>query len=296
MRKLQLLILAAAVAAGAIWWSFYRTHHTSSLGVASLLPKETLAVFHVPDFNRSRDQWHRTDLYQLWKEPAVQEFLAKPRSKVPTEGHVGATVEEMASIDMKDAFFAVVSIESSAWKWDGGFRCAGDADKGAKLVESWKGRVFAEGTELKQETLDYQGHKILTETAGIVRLSSAWAGQWFFFANDVENLKILIDRAEGRVKEPNTTLAEDETFLAASKHMPGSYAALAFARADQLLAKLTSGDGNDAGAADKLGMIRQVRSFCGATAFDGGRMRDIVFVGMPKVAELGSLSRTTLPV
>ena len=47
MRKLQLLILAAAVAAGAIWWAFYRTHHTSSLGVASLLPKETLFVFEM---------------------------------------------------------------------------------------------------------------------------------------------------------------------------------------------------------------------------------------------------------
>ena len=92
MRKFQLLILASAVAAGAIWWGFYRTHHTSSLAVASLLPKETLALVHVPDFNRSRDEWHRTDLYQLWKEPAVQEFLAKPRSKVPTEGRISQTV------------------------------------------------------------------------------------------------------------------------------------------------------------------------------------------------------------
>ena len=71
MRKFQLLILAAAVAAGAIWWGFYRTHHTSSLGVASLLPKETLALVHLPDFNRSREDWHRTDLYQLWQEPSV---------------------------------------------------------------------------------------------------------------------------------------------------------------------------------------------------------------------------------
>src|SRR3954470_22740523 len=137
MRKLQLLILAAAVAAGAIWWSFYRTHHTSSRAVAALLPKETRGFAQVPDFNRSRNEWHRTDLYQLWQEPAVQEFLAKPRSKVPTEGRAGATVEEIASIDLKDAFFAVISIEASAWKWDGGFRCPGNTDAAAKLVESW---------------------------------------------------------------------------------------------------------------------------------------------------------------
>src|SRR3954465_2262321 len=140
MRKLQLLILAAAVAAAAIWWGFYRTHHTSSLGVASLLPKQTMALVHVPDFGRSRGEWHRTDIYQLWKEPAVQEFLAKPRTKVPTEGRIGQTVNEMADLDMKDAFFAVISIEASAWKWEGGFRCAGDTTKAAKTVEEWRSR------------------------------------------------------------------------------------------------------------------------------------------------------------
>src|ERR1700751_3449115 len=129
MRKLQLVILAAAIAAGAIWWGFYRTHHASSLGVASLLPKETLALVHMPDFNRSRGEWHRTDLYQLWKEPAVQEFLAKPRSKIATEGRVGQTVDEISTLEMKDAFFAVISIEANAWEWDGGFRCTGDSEK-----------------------------------------------------------------------------------------------------------------------------------------------------------------------
>src|SRR3954471_21531783 len=142
MRKLQLVILARAIAAGAIGWAFYRTHHTSSLGVASLLPKETLALAHVPDFNLSRNDWHRTDLYQLWKEPAVQDFLAKPRSNVPAQGRIGQTVDEVASLEMKDAFFAVISIESSAWEWDGGFRCTGDIEKAAKLVEEWRTRIL----------------------------------------------------------------------------------------------------------------------------------------------------------
>src|SRR4051812_41513825 len=296
MRRLQLLVLLAAVTAGIIWWGFYRARHTSSLGVASLLPKETLAVVHVPDFNHSRDQWHRTDLYQLWKEPAVQEFLAKPRSKIPTEGRAGATVEEIASIDLKDAFFAVISIEASAWKWDGGFRCPGNTDAAAKLVESWKARLFGENAEVKQETLDYQGRRIVTESAGIVRVSTTWAGQWFLFANDIENLKVLVDRADGRIKNGDTALSADETFLAASKHMPGSYAAIVYGRADQLVEKLSAGRETEAGSSDQLALLRQVRSFCGATGFDGGRMRDTVFVGMPKVAELGTLGRTTLPV
>src|SRR3954465_2426092 len=147
MRKIQLLILAAAVAAGAIWWGFYRTHHTSSRTVAALLPKETLALAHIPDFNRSRDEWHRTDLYQLWKEPPVQEFLAKPRSKVATEGRIGRTVDEISMVDMKDAFFALISIEHSAWGWEGGFRCAGDPEKAAKTMEEWKAKALGTGTD-----------------------------------------------------------------------------------------------------------------------------------------------------
>src|SRR2546423_7159004 len=119
MRKFQLLILASAIAAGAIWWGFYRTHHTSSLAVASLLLKETLALVHVPDFNRSRDEWHRTDLYQLWKEPAVEEFLAKPPSRVPTEGRVSQTVADISGLAMKGAVLAGLSIQASAWEWVG---------------------------------------------------------------------------------------------------------------------------------------------------------------------------------
>src|SRR2546423_5974447 len=295
MRKFQLLILASAIAAGAIWWGFYRTHHTSSLAVASLLPKETLALVHLPDFNRSRDEWHRTDLYQLWKEPAVQDFLSKPRSNVPVQGRIGQTVDEISTLDMKDAFFAVISIESSAWEWDGGFRCAGDIEKAAKLVEDWRARILGGAPDANHETIEYQGRQIHNDSAGLLKIWTVWAGPWFFFANDLENLKALLDRADGRVKDAGTALSSDETFLAASKHMPANYAALVFGRVAQLVQKLTP-PAEEAEASDKLPLIRQIRSFVAAMAFDGGRMRDTVFVGMPKAAELGNLTRATLPV
>lgn len=296
MRKFQLLILASAIAAGAIWWGFYRTHHTSSLAVASLLPKETLALVHVPDFNRSRGEWHRTDLYQLWKEPAVQEFLAKPRSKVATEGRIGQTVDEISTLEMKDAFFAAIGIESSAWKWDGGFRCAGDTEKAAKLVEEWRGRMLGGGPDVKHQTMDYEGRQIHNDSAGLLQVWTVWAGPWFFFANDLENLKALLDRADGRVKDAKTALSSDDAFLSASKHMSASYAGLVFARVDQLVEKLAPAAERTQGAPDQIAMLRTVRSFCAATAFDGGRMHDTVFVGMPRMAELGNLTRATLPI
>jgi Protein of unknown function (DUF3352) len=296
MRKFQLLILASAVAAGVIWWGFYRMHHTSSLGVASLLPKETLALVHVPDFNRSRGQWHRTDLYQLWKEPAVQEFLAKPRSKVATEGRIGQTVDEISTLEMKDAFFAVISIEANAWEWDGGFRCTGDSEKAAKLVEEWRTRILGGGPDLKHELIEYQGRQIHNDSAGIIQIWTVWAGPWFFFANDLVNLKALLDRADGRVKDAKTALSSDEVFLAASNHMPASYAALVYSRVDQFVEKLAPAAEKSETAPDQMATLRKVRSFCAATAFDGGRMHDTVFVGMPRPPELGTLTRATLPI
>jgi hypothetical protein len=295
MRKLQLLILAAAVAAGAIWWGFYRTHHTSSLGVASLLPKETLALVHLPDFNRSRADWHRTDLYQLWQEPSVQEFLAKPRAAFAVPGRVAQTVDEISTFEMKDAFFAVVSIESSAWQWDGGFRCAGDVDKAAKLVEEWRTQLLAGQPDIRHQTIEYQGRQIHNDTAGIIQIWTVWAGPWFFFANDVENLKALLDRADGRVKDASTALSSDETFLAASKHMPGTYAAMIFGRVAEFAEKLTPAS-ERGDSAERLALVRQIRSLCAAMAFDGGRMHDTLFVGMPKTAEAGNLTRASLPI
>jgi hypothetical protein len=295
MRKFQLLILAAAVAAGIIWWGFYRTHHTSSLGVASLLPKETLALIHLPDFNRSRDEWHRTDLYQLWREPALQDFVAKPRANVPAQARVGQTLDEIATLQMKDAFFAVVSIDSSAWQWDGGFRCAGDTDKAAKLVEECRARILGGAPAEKHETINYQGRQIHNDSAGLLQIWTVWAGPWFFFANDLENLKALLDRADGRVKDTRTALSSDETFLATSKHMPASYAALVFGRVAELVQNIAP-LAEEVDTSEKLSMVRQIRSFSAAMAFDGGRIRDTVFVGMPKAADLGNLTRATLPI
>lgn len=296
MKRFQLVVLISAIAAGAIWWGFYRTHHTSSLAVASLLPKETLAVVHLPDFSRSRADWHRTDLYQLWKEPAVQDFLAKPRAQVPTQGRIGHTVEEIDSIQMKDAFLAVVAIEFSAWKWVGGFRSTGDAEKAEKTVESWRAQLLGEGSDVKHDVADHQGHQIRIDSAGLLNLATVRSGQWFFFANDVERLKVLLDRVEGRAKDPQTVLAADDVFLGASKHTPGNYAGLIYARVDQFVEKMMPAAERSAASPDHLAMIRQIRSFCGTTTFDGGKMRDRFFVGMPKIADLGNLTRDSLSI
>ena len=88
-RFLVLLFLGAAAAIG-IWYAM-RTGglRTSSASVTALLPKETTALIHVPDVNGTRAKWHETDLYKLWREPALQDFLQKPLS-TNTEDRGGA--------------------------------------------------------------------------------------------------------------------------------------------------------------------------------------------------------------
>jgi len=297
MKRFQLLVIVSMITAGAIWVGFYRSRHTSSAAVTTLLPKETLAFVHMPDFNRSRTELHQTDLYQIWTEPALQDFLQKPRAKIPTSEGFGPTLQEYEALQMKDAFVAVLSIEYSAWKMVGGFRFHGDPESAEKIVANWKARLLGKALDSKWETVVYQGHEIQADTAGIVRLFTVRDGQWFFVANDLEQLKPLLDRVDGRAKDPSTTLAADDVFEAAAKRMPSIYAALAFARVDRLVEKLmplADKDANESG--DSLAAIRQIRSLCGATFFNDGKIRDTIFVSMPKLLDAGNLTRASLPI
>ena len=297
MKRFQLLVMLAAITAAVIWYGFYRSRHTSSASVAVLLPKETLAFVHLPDFKQARADLHRTDLYQIWQEPAVQDFLQKPRGKIPTNGAVGQTVKELELLEMKDAFVALITVENSAWKIVGGFRFKGNPENAEVMVANWRVKLLGSGADFKHETVDYQGHQIQTDSAGIFNLSTVRTGQWFFVANDLEQLKPVLDRADGRLRDPKTTLSADDAYLAAFKHMPSKYAVLAYARVDQLVEKFLPAAGKDAGASpDQMTVLRKIHSLCAATSFDGGRIRDSIFIGMPKLMDEGNLTRASLPI
>ena len=145
--------------------------------------------------------------------------------------------------------------------------------------------------------MDYQGHQIQADTSGIVRLSTVRDGQWFFFANDPEQLKPLLDRVDGRVKDPETALAADDVFATASKRMPSTYAGAGLC-AHRSIGRETDAfaETRRAESADQLAAIRQIRSICAATSFDGGKIRDTIFVGMPKLLDAGDLTRASLAI
>jgi len=51
MKRVFLLLIASALAALAIWYGVRISENTSHAAVSALLPRETIFVAHVPDFN-----------------------------------------------------------------------------------------------------------------------------------------------------------------------------------------------------------------------------------------------------
>src|SRR5438477_2220329 len=114
MRRTVFLVVAGAVAAFAVWYVWRISQKTSSASVSALLPRETIFLAQMPDLNRTRDQWHHSDLYSLYREPAVQDFLRKPLANLSSGDAVGRTLSEIEHLDPKSVFLALTSLKGKS--------------------------------------------------------------------------------------------------------------------------------------------------------------------------------------
>src|SRR5438094_6846422 len=165
MRRILLLIIAVALAAGAGWYVWNLSQRTSSVSVSVLLPRETIFLAHMQDFNRTRDQWHQSDLYQLYSEPAVQDFLRKPLANLPKKDAASQTLREIEQLDPKNAFFALTSIDDNSPKLVGGFRFRGSEEDAERVIGKWRSTFLEQSPGAKHEKLQYQHHEIELVTA-----------------------------------------------------------------------------------------------------------------------------------
>jgi hypothetical protein len=294
MRKLLWLILVALTAAGAIWYGLRVAERTATKAVTAMLSGDTLLVVHLPDFNRARDQLHSTEIYKIREEPAVRDFLQKPLSKIPTSGATSQQLAEFESLEPKDVFFAVTSW-TNGLKLTGGFRFRGKVEDAEKIVGKWRSALLAKSPEAKTEVMEYQGHQIQTVMAKGQMLATVYDEGWFLAANDAQELKLIVDRVDNRLKDQPATLAGDSTFSAALKHMPKGYSSLIYGRVDRYLEKmaplLAASGANEPGT---TAIYRKIHAFCGALTFDGGKLRDVLFLGMPQLVNAGPLNRGSL--
>jgi hypothetical protein len=295
MKRFVLLLFIGVAAAFGIWFGMRGTSQkAASSSVTALLPRETIAFVHLPDFNRTREQWHGTDLYKLWREPAMQEFLQKPLSRAPQTGTAQQKINELATLQMRDAFFAITAWKDDQPKMVGGFRFKGEREDAEKVIGSWRAQAQESVPTAKRETLDYERNRIELMSDGALTLATVYTKDWFFAANDLDTLKALLDRLEKRASEAATTLGEEENFAAAFKKIPMSYALFAYGRLDQYMSRLAAKRPPDAQANDQTATLRQIKSIAGATAFEAGKIRDVLVVTMPKMHETPELTRSSL--
>ena len=296
MSRLILFLITIVVVVLAVGYAV-RSRRAPTVVVASLLPNGTVALAHVPDFEKSRDDWHRSDIYQLYLEPSVQDFLHKPLSHVPHSGGVAQHSKELEELDPKDAFLALTSTENDQPTFVGGFRYHGSQSDAEKIVGPWKTRLLGtSGTGATTETIDYQKASIQVSRVSSVTLCTAYEKQWFLAANRVEALEAAIDRLRGTAKTSEGSLATDQNFRDAMSHMPADYSLGFYVQPKTLIDKLTNlrksiGQSPPPG---QLDILSRMKSFCGATRFDGGKLHDYFFVGMPELVKGADLTRNSL--
>lgn len=296
MRRILILMIAGVLAALALWYGLSIYKQTPSPAVSALLPRETIFFAHIPDFNRTRDQWHHADIYQLCHEAAVQDFLRKTLARLPKKDATSETLGEINQLDPKDSFFALISIDNNNPVFVAGFRFRGTQDEAERIVGKWRAKWLQNNPSTKQEKIAYQQHQIETIAAVPFTLATAYDGHWFFLANDLTELKSLLDRADHRTKDRQSTLEIDQSYRAAMVHMPSSYAMLSYLQPKKVTEKINSlrASLSQRISADQRTLLEQMRSICDAIRFENGKIREVTFVGLPNLEQAAALDRSSL--
>ncbi|PYJ69231.1 MAG: hypothetical protein DME75_11450 [Verrucomicrobia bacterium] len=295
MKRVLLLVIIGAVAAFGGWYVWNLSQKTSSAYVSVLLPRETIFVAHMPDFNQTRDQWHHSDIYLLYREPAVQDFLRKPLANFSKRDTASQTLREIEQLDPKNAFFALTSIDNNSPKVVGGFRFQGSVAEAERVVGKWRSTLLKKNPGAKREKLQYERHEIELVTATPFTLATAYDRPWFFAATDLTELKGLLDHADRRAKNPMEILDTDEAYRAAVSRRPSNYAVFFYLQPKTFAKRLAAlRAAIQSSAANQRTMLEQVRSISGVTRFENGKINDLLFLGMPKLEQDVALTRSSL--
>ncbi|PYK52249.1 MAG: hypothetical protein DME47_09180, partial [Verrucomicrobia bacterium] len=283
MKRFLLVILLGAIAALTAYYIVRQHPAASPTTIANLVPADTALFIHIPDVEKNRDAWHRTDLYQLYREPAVQDFLQKPKSRLPGKGPVKEAWRDLASLRMRNGFLATNNFDSL--RVIGGFEFRCSEKEAESVIERWKSRLATKAPGAQRSSADYEKHHIDILSSGQYAFASTIAGHQFLAAATVEDLKALLDRVDGRTKTP--ALNSDANFRAAMKQMPADYAWMFYLQPKQLAQKLATlrAQSGRSLPPDQQTMIGRIQSFSHAMVFEGGKIRDIGFAAMPRVAE-----------
>lgn len=299
MKRLIVVIIALAVAAVAGWYYWNAAQKISTGSVGALLPRQTIFVAHVPDINRTLDEWHHSDVYQLYREPAVQDFL-RPAiaglSSVSKTGAASQTLQEIQQLDPKQAFLALTSMDNNNPRFVAGFRIPGNQEEADRIINKWRSGLLPQSSSVKHEKVQYQRHDIELTTAAPFTLATTYAPPWFFAATDLTELKALLDRADHRSSNSDDTLSADAAYRAALGHRPSNFAAFFYLQPktfSERLAALRAAVRSSPVPGEST-MLEKMRCVAGSTRFENGKIHDVLFLGMPNLEGNLSVTRSSL--
>ena len=296
MKRILFLLIALAVAAFAGWYYWQFSQRFSSAPVAGLLPRETILVAQIPDFNRALDEWQHCDIYQLYREPAVQDFLRKPLGNVPKTDAVSQTLLDIEQLAPKNAFIALTSIDNNNPKFVGGFHFRGSQEEAERIIGKWRSMLMGQNSSLKREKVQYQGHEIEATKTGSFTIATAYDPPWFFVTTDAADMQALLDRADRRSSDSDNRLDKDEAYRAAISRRPSNDVAFFFLQPktfSQRLAALRAAVGSTPAPGEGT-MLEKMRCITGSMRFENGKIHDVLFLGMPKLERDTTLSRSSL--
>jgi hypothetical protein len=296
MKRILFLLIALAVAAFGGWYYWQFSQRFSSAPVAGLLPRETIFVAQIPDFNRARDEWQHCDIYQLYREPAVQDFLRKPLSNVPKTDAVSQTLLDIEQLAPKNAFVALTSIDNNNSKFIGGFHFRGTQEEAERIIGKWRSMLMGQNSNLKREKVQYQGHEIEATKTGSFTIATAYDPPWFFMTTDAGDMQALLDRADRRSSDSDNRLDKDEAYRAAIARRPSNDVAFFYLQPktfSQRLAALRAAVGSTPAPGEGT-MLEKMRCITGSMRFENGKMHDVLFLGMPKLEQNTTLTRSSL--
>jgi len=181
MKRMWLVIVSALVVLAIVYGVRMAERH-ASIGVAALLPRTTVAFAHLPDFGTTMEEWHRSDLYQIYREPAVQEFLKNPLQS-PKPGGIGSQLAEFQELKTSNAFVAVTSIANDKPKLVAGFEYHCNQQTADRVINDWRAKI---NPSAKREQLDYQKHQIEVFRQSAYSLAMVRDHNWVFASNDLD--------------------------------------------------------------------------------------------------------------
>ena len=303
-----LMILLALGAGGGALYLFQKQRGAagSAGAVAEILPASTQLLLAVPDLPGTVSAWKTTDLYQIWNEPEVRDFLAKPLSKLPPHEDFNAKLAQVVRLRPTNLFVALTGTEDKANRplLLAGFEFQGGKEAVETLLAEPRDQFRRKYPAGKADLLNHEGQAIESYDAGNGNaLFSTYLESRYLISNHLPTLKATLDRIAHRTPAAGDagTLEKDADFKTVLAKLPSDHETLIFARPQPWLRKLydlAAASGQPVKEADRA-EAEKLKAVGATTAIQNGKLRDTAYLlapGMkpgPAKLNLGGLSLTS---